>query len=32
MKSRYEKMLELQDYWYRDIRDFDYYKNLWKKF
>lgn len=32
MKSRYEKMQELQDYWYRDIRDFDYYKNLWKKF
>ena len=32
MKSKYEKMMELQDYWCRDIRDFEYRRNLWKKF
>ena len=32
MKSRFEKMQELRVFWYRDVGDYEYWKNLWKKF
>ena len=32
MKSKYEKMKELRAFWYRDIRDFEYWRGLHKKF
>lgn len=30
--SQYEKMRELSSRWYRDIRDFEFWQNLHKKF
>lgn len=32
MKSKFERMQELRAFWYRDIRDFEYWRNLHKKF
>lgn len=30
MKTKYEKLQELRAFWYRDIRDFEYWQNLHK--
>lgn len=32
MKSKYERMQELHAFWFRDIRDFEYWRSLHKKF
>lgn len=30
MKTKYEKLQQLRAFWYRDIRDFEYWQNLHK--
>lgn len=32
MKRKYDEKQWLQDFWFRDIREFEYYRNLKKRY